>query len=66
MDIRSWQERPDRIALLVGTEGAGLSPDAESIADVRVRIPMTDAVDSLNLAVAVGIALFALRGVRPV
>jgi len=66
VDIRSWQEGRDRIALLVGTEGAGLSPDAESIADVRVRIPMTDAVDSLNLAVAVGIALFALRGVRPV
>ena len=50
-------ERPVRVALLVGTEGAGLSEQAESIADVRVRIPISDAVDSLNLAVATGIAL---------
>jgi tRNA G18 (ribose-2'-O)-methylase SpoU len=49
-----------RIALLVGTEGAGLTEEAEAAADVRIRIPISDAVDSLNLAVAVGIALFAL------
>jgi len=51
-----------KIALLVGTEGAGLSADAESAADVRVRIPISDAVDSLNLAVAVGIALSMVQG----
>jgi tRNA G18 (ribose-2'-O)-methylase SpoU len=51
-----------RIALMVGTEGAGLAPAAESLADERVSIPMSDAVDSLNLSVAVGIALHALRG----
>jgi tRNA G18 (ribose-2'-O)-methylase SpoU len=51
------------IALVLGTEGAGLSAEAEALADVRVRIPTSDAVDSLNLAVASGIALFALREV---
>ena len=51
------------IALVLGTEGAGLSAGAEALADVRVRIPTSDAVDSLNLAVASGIALFALREV---
>jgi tRNA G18 (ribose-2'-O)-methylase SpoU len=51
------------IALVVGAEGAGLSADAEALADVRVRIPTSDAVDSLNLAVASGIALFALQRV---
>jgi tRNA G18 (ribose-2'-O)-methylase SpoU len=45
------------VALVVGTEGAGLSAAALATADVRVRIPMTTAVDSLNLAVATGIAL---------
>ena len=49
--------RPARLALLVGTEGAGLSAEAEAFADVRVRIPIGDAVDSLNLSVATGIAL---------
>ena len=46
-----------RVALLVGTEGAGLSDIAERAADVRVRIPIRPEVDSLNLAVATGIAL---------
>jgi tRNA G18 (ribose-2'-O)-methylase SpoU len=50
-----------RMALLVGTEGAGLSAEADAAADRRVRIPIEPAVDSLNLAVAVGIALSRLR-----
>ncbi len=44
-------------ALLVGTEGSGLTSAAEQLADVRARIPMADGVDSLNLATATGIAL---------
>ena len=50
-------ERPAKIALLLGTEGDGLSAAAEGMADVRVRIPIAPAVDSLNLAVASGIVL---------
>lgn len=46
-----------RIALLFGSEGAGLSSAAEEIADVRVRIGIRPDVDSLNVAVAAGIAL---------
>ena len=51
--------RAGRLAWLVGTEGAGLSDAVEAAADHRVRIPISRAVDSLNLAVAVGIALHA-------
>jgi tRNA G18 (ribose-2'-O)-methylase SpoU len=50
-----------RTALIVGTEGGGLSPAIEVAADVRVRIPMAVGVDSLNLAVATGIAMYELR-----
>ena len=53
--------RTPHIALIVGTEGAGLSPAAESAADVRVRIPIHGDIDSLNLAVATGVALYELR-----
>ncbi len=53
---------PTRLALLVGTEGEGLSPDAEALADYRVRIPIAPQIDSLNLAVAAGIALHRLSG----
>ena len=52
--------RPPRLALLVGTEGEGLTQQAESVADCRVRIPIAPDVDSLNLSVAVGIALHRL------
>jgi tRNA G18 (ribose-2'-O)-methylase SpoU len=54
------EPRPERLALLVGTEGAGLSEGAEAAADRRVRIPIRREVDSLNLAVAVGITLARL------
>jgi tRNA G18 (ribose-2'-O)-methylase SpoU len=60
----SANPRPQRIALVVGTEGEGLSPALEEIADVRVRIPIADAVDSLNVAVASGIALYGLQNSR--
>lgn len=53
--------RASKLALIVGTEGAGLTPAVEAAADYRVRIPIGPDVDSLNLAVTVGIALYALR-----
>ena len=49
-----------RIALLAGAEGDGLTADAMAAADERVRIPIAAHVDSLNVAVAVSIALFQL------
>ena len=49
--------RPGRVALLIGAEGAGLTSESEAAADYRVRIPIRPDVDSLNLAVACGIAL---------
>jgi len=53
------------MALIVGTEGDGVSAAVDAIADARVRIPMTGRVDSLNVSVAVGIALYALNGSPP-
>ena len=53
-------ERPVRVALLIGAEGPGLSEAALSLAAHRVRIPTTNAVDSLNIAVATGIVLSRL------
>ena len=49
-----------KVALLVGNESEGLTPAAEALADYRVRIPMAPTVDSLNLAVATGVALSRL------
>lgn len=49
------------IALLAGAEGDGLTADAIAAADDCVRIPIADHVDSLNVTVAVSIAMYALR-----
>ena len=47
-----------RVALLAGAEGPGLSEAAVARANVRVTIPMTGRVDSLNVATAVSVALY--------
>lgn len=46
-----------RVALLLGTEGDGLTHDALAQADLRVRIRTTGRVDSLNVTVAGAIAM---------
>jgi tRNA G18 (ribose-2'-O)-methylase SpoU len=61
LDAFAARPRPSRVALVIGAEGAGLSRDVEAAADHRVRIPISRRVDSLNLAVASGIALCRLR-----
>jgi tRNA G18 (ribose-2'-O)-methylase SpoU len=46
------------LAVVLGTEGAGLSAAAAAIADDRVRIPMMAGIDSLNVASAAAIAFW--------
>jgi len=52
----------ERVAVLLGTEGPGLSPLALQRADLRLRIPMAAGVDSLNVAVAAAITFWELAG----
>lgn len=61
--IRAFAARMQghRVAFVIGTEGGGVSTTADAMADARVRIPMAADIDSLNLSVAAGVALFALK-----
>ncbi|MGV9770326.1 TrmH family RNA methyltransferase, partial [Microbacterium sp. NPDC003461] len=52
---------PERVALVMGSEGHGLSRQALAAADTTVTIPMAGGVDSLNVASAAAVALWALR-----
>ena len=52
---------PPRLAILLGTEGGGLSAPSLGLADVVVRIPMTGGVDSLNVAAAAAVVFWATR-----
>ncbi len=58
--------RPPRLALLLGSEGPGLSDATLALADHQVAIPMTTAdspgADSLNVATAGAVLLYALGG----
>lgn len=49
---------PDRCAFVVGNESRGLRPMVKKACDAIVRIPMSDELESLNVAVAAGIAMF--------
>ncbi|MBI1901511.1 MAG: RNA methyltransferase [Planctomycetia bacterium] len=53
-------KRPDRLAVLFGSEGHGLDPRWLAICNRRVTIPMREGMDSLNVAAAAGIALYEL------
>ena len=61
-ELGSTRPVPERVALLLGAEGGGLTDSARRAADLEARIPMAPGVDSLNVATACGIALHRLRG----
>ena len=56
----------EKVALLVGAEGPGLTEHAMRATDVRARIPMAPGTDSLNLATSAAIAFYERdRSLRP-
>ncbi|MEX2294360.1 MAG: RNA methyltransferase [Acidimicrobiales bacterium] len=55
-------DAPERVALVLGAEGPGLTDAALAATERQVRIPMATAVDSVNVATAAAIALSALHG----
>ncbi|MEX2985018.1 MULTISPECIES: RNA methyltransferase [Streptomyces] len=57
--------RLERVALMLGAEGDGLSDRALRAADEWVRIPMAHGVDSLNVGAAAAVAFYAVTTGRP-
>jgi tRNA G18 (ribose-2'-O)-methylase SpoU len=53
--------QPERLALVLGTEGAGMSEGTLAAVDLAVKIPMRAGVDSLNVAAASAVAFWELR-----
>jgi TrmH family RNA methyltransferase len=56
--LGQWHRGAAPIALVVGNEGAGVSPGLAAAAARRVAIPLASTVESLNVAVAAGILLY--------
>jgi tRNA G18 (ribose-2'-O)-methylase SpoU len=51
---------PERLALVLGAEGEGLTAEALASADTVVQIPMAHGIDSLNVAATAAVAMWAL------
>jgi TrmH family RNA methyltransferase len=63
--VETVATRPARLALAVGNEGNGLSAELRARTDRIVSLPIAADVESLNVAVATGILLYALRDRTP-
>ena len=50
----------EKLAIILGTEGDGLTSSTISDSDYTVRIPMSNGVDSLNVAAASAVAFWQL------
>jgi tRNA G18 (ribose-2'-O)-methylase SpoU len=61
VDLKTYAATaPKRVALVLGTEGAGLTTQALEAADTVITIPMAHGIDSLNVAATAAVAMFAL------
>ncbi|KEI45475.1 TrmH family RNA methyltransferase [Saccharopolyspora rectivirgula] len=60
--LRETNPQQGRVAVLLGSEGPGLTEQAITAADQAVRIPMASGVDSLNVATAGAIAFHTMNG----
>lgn len=54
-----------RVAIVLGAEGPGLKAEAMEATTFQARIPMSEGVDSLNVATSAAVALFALTSAHP-
>ena len=62
VDLRDFRPGPDeKVAIVLGTEGEGLSPDTIDACDITIRIPMANGVDSLNVAAASAVTFWHIN-----
>ena len=65
VDLDTWRSgAEERVAVLLGAEGPGLTGAAQAAADRRVRIPIVAGVDSLNVGHAAAVALHHVAAAR--
>lgn len=63
IDLRTFAATaPERVALVLGEEGYGLTREALDAADSVVQIPMAHGIDSLNVAATAAVAMYAIAG----
>jgi tRNA G18 (ribose-2'-O)-methylase SpoU len=64
VDVARFQPQ-DRLVLIVGNEGSGVPADVLALADRELTVPMRSGADSLNVAAASAVFLYALGLSQP-
>lgn len=59
-DLKNLVINNDKIAVIIGNEGKGVSQTLKNIADLTIKIPMEKSVESLNASVACSILMYSL------
>ena len=60
--VQGFAEVSDKpLVIVFGNETEGVSKEVEEAADLRIRIPMSGEVESLNVGVAAGISIYELK-----
>ncbi len=54
-------KKPESVAIIVGNELEGVSEEAQNLADHICHLPMFGKKESLNVAVAAGVAMYTVR-----
>lgn len=57
---KEYVSKKEEKILIIGSEAHGITQEIQSIADIKLTIPMVRAIDSLNASVATGILLYSL------
>lgn len=64
ISLETLEAVPDKVALIVGNERAGVDPGLLRLADQHVHLPMAGSKTTLNVGVAFGIAAYGVRSIR--
>jgi len=59
-DFYARKPLPDKVCLIVGNEGAGITPETAQAASHRYRLPMRGGAESLNAAVAAAVMMYEI------
>lgn len=63
-DFYAREHLPEELCVIIGNEGAGITPETARAATFRMRLPMRGGAESLNAAIAAAVMMYEIIGHR--
>ena len=60
-NLDNFHSKAEKIAVIIGNEGQGISKEIENLSDYTISIPMKNSVESLNASVSASIIMYYLK-----